>query len=122
PDWKAELAWVRAAGRDGIILFENVEEQRGRLQDELRREGFNVIGGSAYGDRLENDRGFAQEILRGIGLSIAPVESFSDRANAIAFIETSPARYVAKFNEAAETFVGQLDDGRDVIAFLTGLP
>src|SRR4051812_40572899 len=55
-DWKAELGWIKAAGRDGIILFENVAEQRGQLQDELRRDGFNVIGGSAYGDRLENDR------------------------------------------------------------------
>jgi phosphoribosylamine--glycine ligase len=53
---------------------------------------------------------------------VAPVESFSERAKAIAFIQANPARYVAKFNEAAETFVGQLNDGRDVTAFLTGLP
>ena len=67
-EWKAELGWLREAGREGIILFENVAERRGALQDELRRDGFAVIGGSAYGDRLENDRGYAQEVLRGIGL------------------------------------------------------
>ena len=122
PDWKDELDWVRAAGVDGIILFENVEKQRGQLQDELRRDGFNVIGGSAYGDRLENDRGFAQDILRSLGLSIAPVKTFSDRASAIAFIRQQPGRYVVKFNEVAETFVGQLADGRDVMAFLMTLP
>ncbi len=122
PDWKRELAWVRAAGDEGMILFENVEKQRGGMQDELRREGFNVIGGSAYGDRLENDRGFAQDILRGLGLSIAPVETFSDRTEAIGFVREKPGRYVVKFNEIAETFVGQLEDGRDVIAFLSGLP
>src|SRR5690242_9946608 len=55
-DWKCELDWIRAAGQEGIILFENVAAARGALQDELRREGFNVIGGSGYGDRLENDR------------------------------------------------------------------
>ncbi|MBV8840370.1 MAG: phosphoribosylamine--glycine ligase, partial [Alphaproteobacteria bacterium] len=50
-DWKRELAWVRAAGDEGIILFENVAGERGSLQDALRRDGFNVIGGCAYGDR-----------------------------------------------------------------------
>src|SRR5437764_1715636 len=122
PDWRQELGWIHAAGQEGLILFENVEKQRGGLQDELRRDGFNVIGGSAYGDRLENDRGFAQGILRRLGLSIAPVESFTDRAQAIAFVHAQPGRYVLKFNEIAETFVGQLDDGRDVVAFLAGLP
>jgi len=121
-DWKTELDWIRGAGDDGIILFENVAEQRGGLQDALRHDGFNVIGGSAYGDRLENDRGYAQDVLRAIGLSICPVTTFSERAAAIRFVQDHPGRYVVKFNEAYETFVGQLDDGRDVRAFLVGLP
>jgi phosphoribosylamine--glycine ligase len=121
-DWKQELDWVRHAGAEGIILFENVAERRGALQDQLRRDGFNVIGGSAYGDRLENDRGFAQEVLHEIGLSICPVRTFSDRAQAIRCVEEQPGRYVVKFNGGYETFVGQLPDGRDVRAFLRGLP
>src|SRR4029079_11061508 len=71
PDWRDELDWIRAAGRDGIILFENVPKERGALQDELRAKGLNVIGGSAYGDRLENDRAYAQRVLAAAGLPIA---------------------------------------------------
>ena len=121
-DWETELSWLRGAGDEGLILFENVAEQRGVLQDALRRDGFHVIGGSTVGDRLENDRGYAQDLLAGIGLSISPTKTFANRVQAIAFIREHPARYVAKFNAAYETFVGQLDDGRDVIAFLEGLP
>ena len=53
-DWQTELPWIRAAGDAGCILFENVGAGRGELQDRLRRDGFNVIGSSAYGARLEN--------------------------------------------------------------------
>jgi phosphoribosylamine--glycine ligase len=122
PDWKAELPWLREAGDEGIILFENVAERRGALQDVLRRDGFHVIGGSAYGDRLENDRGFAQAVLKDLGLSICPVHEFSKRQLAMRFLDEHPDRYVLKFNGPMESFVGRMKDGRDVRAFLAGLP
>ena len=80
-----------------------------------------MIGGSAYGDRLENDRAFAQAVLGGIGLSICPVHEFFDRQRAIDFLDRHPGRYVLKFNGPMESFVGRLPDGRDVRAFLAGL-
>lgn len=121
-DWRAELEWVRAAGREGVILFENTAGRRGELQDALRRDGFFVIGGSAYGDRLENDRAFAQDVLASIGLSVCPVHEFSEREAAIEFLHMHPGRYVLKFNGPTESFVGRLEDGRDVRAFLAGMP
>jgi phosphoribosylamine--glycine ligase len=120
-DWRRELPWIRSAGRDGVILFENVAKSRGELQDELRRGGFNVIGGSAYGDRLENDRAYAQRVLSAAGLSIARNWEFAERAAALAFLDKHPGRYVLKFNDpaaAVDNYVGRLADGRDVRAFL----
>src|SRR3954467_3776187 len=121
-NWESELDWVRASGDQGIILFENVAEARGELQDQLRRDGFHVIGGSAYGDRLENDRAFAQRVLADIGLQTAEVVEFSDLASAEDFLDRQPGRYVLKFNgtrfSSNENYVGRLADGADVRAVL----
>ena len=46
-DWRGELEWVRDGG---VILFEAVSEGFGALQDELRRDGYRVVGGSEYGE------------------------------------------------------------------------
>lgn len=121
-DWREDLDWIRHAGDDGVILFESVSEGRGALQDDLRRDGFNVVGGSAYGDRLENDRAYAQGLLAELGFPKGHVWRFDDRADALAFIASRPARYVVKRSgaghSAGDTYVGELRDGRDVAAVL----
>jgi phosphoribosylamine--glycine ligase len=121
-DWRAELDWIRAAGGDGVILFESVAGGSGALQDALRRDGFRVIGGSAFGDRLETDRAFAQELLAGIGFSTAGTWQFERAEAADRFITKNPRRYVLKFNGsdfyASDNYVGQLADGSDVRAVL----
>ncbi len=121
-DWGEDLPWIREAGPDGIILFENVSYGRGVLQDRLRREGFHVIGGSAWGDKLENDRGFAQGVLADLGLPIAAVHSFDDEASANAYLDTVSGRTVLKWNGegfgAADNYVGRLPDNRDVRAVI----
>jgi phosphoribosylamine--glycine ligase len=121
-DWEAELPWIRQAGPEGIILFENVAAGRGARQDELRSAGFQVIGGSAFGDLLENDRAYAQRVLESLGMQTAPFFEFDSLEGAQSFIQTRPARYVLKFNGdgfgAADTYVGRFPDGRDVLAMI----
>jgi phosphoribosylamine---glycine ligase len=120
-DWRGELGWV---GCDGIILFEAVSEGYGALQDELRRDGYRVIGGSAFGDRLENDRAFAQQLLAGLGLKTAAVHRFEDSASGDAFLAAHPGRYVLKFSgpdfASSDNYVGRRPDGADVRAVLAG--
>jgi phosphoribosylamine--glycine ligase len=121
-DWRRELDWV---GRDGVILFENVGQNRGAQQDELRSDGYRVIGGSAFGDRLENDRAYGQRVLAELGLQICRTHEFADADAAIAHLDAHPRRCVLKFNGYSPTlknYVGRFDDGRDVRAILSRLP
>lgn len=116
-DWRAELPWVREGGDDGVILFEAVGF--GALQDELRRDGYNVVGGSALGDRLEDDRAFAQQLLAAHGMCAANAVEFSSVDEALADLSSHPRRCVFKRSaSAADTFVGSMADGRDVAALL----
>jgi phosphoribosylamine--glycine ligase len=119
-DWQRELGWVREAGDDGLIVFESAV--KGELQDELRRQGFHVIGGCALGDRLERDRAFGQSVLRDAGLRTAAVHRFTDFTEAQRFVERRPARYALKFNDAnaerTRNFVSEMEDGRDLKAML----
>jgi phosphoribosylamine--glycine ligase len=116
-DWESELSWIAEAGDEGVILFEAAGF--GALQDQLRERGYNVIGGSAFGDRLENDRGFAQRLLATLGMRIAPVREFTSAEGALVDLASRPRRCVFKKNASAgDTFVGAFDDGRDVAALL----
>jgi phosphoribosylamine--glycine ligase len=117
-DWKKELDWLRQD--DGIILCERADQ--GEMQDQLRRDGFNVIGGSAFGDRMENDRAFGQACMRQAGMQTAPTHAFADFDAALAFIAARPRRYVLKLNgpdhASSDNVVGGTDDGEDIAALL----
>jgi len=119
-DWRAHLEWIREVGRNGIIVFETAHH--GAVQDDLRRQGFHVIGGCAFGDRLEGDRDFGQSIMRQAGMRTAVAQHFTDATAAIAYIRARPRRYVCKHNghhhPSTRNHVGELPDGSDVIALL----
>ncbi|MBA3453394.1 MAG: phosphoribosylamine--glycine ligase [Deltaproteobacteria bacterium] len=118
--WEATLPWIREAGQDGLILFEDAG--RGELQDRLRRDGYHVVGGSGLGDQLEQNRLLGQMTLRNIGLRTLPMLPFEDFAVAIAHITAHPHRYVLKFDgsdlPSDANYVGSRDDGLDVTAVL----
>ena len=121
-DWQRELDWIRAAGDDGVILFETAED--GATQDALRRDGLQVIGGSELGDRLENDRAFGQQALASAGLQTVRTHAFDDFDRAVELVRAHPRRYVFKL-DGSETsswrnYVGTAADGGDLIALLLG--
>ena len=119
-DWRDHLEWIREAGPEGVIVFETVDH--GQLQDDLRAAGYQVIGGTAFGDRLETDRAFGQQVMRDAGLEVLPSWSFSDAASACTFIAENPSRYVMKCDTGSavvcSTHVGRAVDGADIAALL----
>ena len=113
-DWRAELPWV---GRDGVVMFETVGQ--GAVQDELRRAGYRVVGGSAFGDRLEHDRPFGQALLARAGVRVAAMHPFPGPDEAAAWLRTHPGAYVLKHDDNADaTFVGAHPDGADLLHVL----
>lgn len=114
-DWKKELDWV---GKDGLIVFDDVGY--GKIQDDLRAEGYRVVGGSEIGDRLERERGYGSVIMKLCGIDVIPIHDFATIDEAIKFIEDNPRYWVAKQNthQSALNYIGVFPDGSDVINVL----
>lgn len=119
-DWQQELGWIAEAAEQGLIVFETADQ--GAVQDDLRAQGFQVIGGSALGDRLEGDREYGQSILRQAGLRTASSHTFSSYREALDFLSGRHQRYVLKFNGThslrTKNYIAQASDSRDLAALL----
>lgn len=114
-DWKEHKDWA------DVVVFDDTGF--GEEAEKLRKAGKRVVGGSTYADRLEEDREFGQEELKAAGVTILGHENFSDFDSAIEFIRKNPGRYVVKPSGQAQSekelsFIGQEEDGNDVIDML----
>ena len=115
-DWESHVDWA------DVIVFDDVMGQ-GEKAAALRAAGKLVVGGTAYTDRLEDDRSFGQQELRKHGVSIIPFQEFTDFDAAIEHVKAHPGPYVIKPSGEAQNikrllFVGQEDDGLDVVHVL----
>ena len=104
-----------------LIVFDDVGF--GRLQDDLRKEGKLVVGGSGYFDKLESDRTAGHDKFVDMGLKTPDFHEFKSFDEAVEFVRENPGRYVVKpygktENRKELAYVGMKDDGSDVIAVL----
>jgi phosphoribosylamine--glycine ligase len=93
------------------------------MAKKLRDQGKLVVGGTPYTDMLEDDRSFGQEELKKNGVSIIPFVDFTSMDEAINYVQNNKGRYVIKPSGEAQNkksllFVGEEDDGADVIRVL----
>jgi len=115
-NWEAEIVWA------DIIIFDDVLGM-GKWAVKARAKGKLVVGGTPYSDQLEDDRTFGQEELKKHGVKIIPYQNFESFDQAIDYVKKNPDRYVIKPSGEAQNikrllFVGQEDDGKDVIQVL----
>ncbi len=115
-DWEAHVDWA------DTIVFDDVFGH-GAHAERLRAEGHRVVGGTEYTDRLEDDRNFGQRELKRMGVDVLPHAEFRDFDEAIEFVRENPASYVIKPSGQVQNvkrlvFVGEEDDGSDVIRVL----
>lgn len=115
-DLEKGLKWV---GKDGLVVFDYLGF--GKMQDDLRKKGYSVVGGCEFGDKLEDDRQYGQKIFSAAGLKIKPSIGFTSISKAISFLEKNKGPWVIKQNDNANktlNYVGKFSDNRDCISLL----
>ena len=115
-NWEKDIDWA------DVIVFDDVLGH-GKFAHKLREQGKLVIGGTPYTDMLEDDRAFGQEELKKHKVSILPYKIFNFFDDGIDYIKKNPGKYVLKPSGEAQNikrllFVGQEDDGSDVVRIL----
>ena len=120
-DWRGDVDWADVIVFDDVWVDDDVGT--GALAEELREQGKAVVGGTPNTDRLEEDRGYAMEILEDHGVDTIDHQIFHDFDDAIQHVRENPAPYVIKplgevQNVKRLLYVGNEDDGSDVIDVL----
>ena len=120
-DWRGELDWADVVVFDDIWVGNDVGT--GELARELREDGHAVVGGTPNTDRLEDDRGYAMEVLEEHGVPTLDHREFTSFEAGIEHVRADPAPYVIKplgevQNVKRLLYVGREDDGSDVVDVL----
>jgi phosphoribosylamine--glycine ligase len=115
-NWKKDLKWL---GEGGLIIFD--DSGFGKIQDDLRKKGYLVFGGSEEADKLEYNRQYSEEIFQEFGINFFPTKTFNSVVEASEYATDHPEMWVIKREKDYNKFVsyvGNYEDGRDVIGLL----
>ncbi|AEM56666.1 phosphoribosylamine--glycine ligase [Haloarcula hispanica N601] len=120
-DWRGDLGWADVVVFDDIWVGGDIGT--GELAQELRAEGHAVVGGTPNTDALEEDRGYAMEVLEDHGVNTIEHHVFEDFDAGIKHVQENPAPYVIKplgevQNVKRLLYVGNEDDGSDIVDVL----
>jgi phosphoribosylamine--glycine ligase len=100
--------WRPYVNKVDAVFIDDVEQKvkgagkflGGGLAETLRKElKIPVFGGTIFGDQLENDRLFAQQVFEKAGLDVVPMVEFHDFKSAMDFVNKNPGPYAVKHCE-----------------------
>jgi len=105
-----------------LIIFDDVGF--GKFQTTLRKNNYNVVGSSEWGDKIEEDRDFGEEIANKIGMKTPETFEFDDFDEAINHIKENKGQWIVKFNGKVANnkellYLSEKDDSSDLISILT---
>ncbi len=114
-DWESEKSWA------DIIVFDDINF--GFRQNELRKQGFKVIGGSYLGDQIELDRKFALQYFQKMNVKVPETYEFESFNSAKKFLKEQHKRFIIKFNgsagdEKSLVYVAQTADNSDLVQII----
>lgn len=116
-DWREEIEWV---GKEGLIVFDYTGY--GKEQDELRAQGYRVIGGSEHAEKVESERAFGDALFKQSGLRTVPLIDFDDVNAAVEYVRANPSRWVLKHSNnylyKNLSYFSFKEDGSDMIDFI----
>jgi len=78
-------ALTRCVGKGALWVFDANDFPS--VADDLRKQGELVIGTSALGKKLEDDRDFATQFAQSVGFQIPVTEEFHDYATAVRYLQ-----------------------------------
>jgi phosphoribosylamine--glycine ligase len=88
-DWRVDVEWADVVVFDDIWVGSDVGT--GRLANEPRERGTAVVGGTPNTDRLEEDRGYAMEVLEEHGVNTGDHHVFEEFDAGIQHVQENPA-------------------------------
>ena len=78
------------------IIMDMVCGGFGALANLLRKDGYPVIGGHSWADRIELDRPYGAQVMRAMGIKTPKTYTFNDYTEAINFVKETRGVYVYK--------------------------
>lgn len=102
-----------------LILFDVTGN--GEVADNLRKDGYKVVNGSALADRMEFDRAWGVKLCEQYGIRTPKTTEFKNVDDAIAFVKKTNRPYAVKMDANAggesASYVGK--DAEDMVDYLT---
>ncbi len=102
-----------------VIVFDMVGNGLGKIADELRKDGYNVIGDSIWADRIELDRPYGYKVMKIHKINTPKTYVFTNYDDAIKFVENKDKPFVFKPSNNMPTYTTYVSKGsEDLIGIL----